>query len=247
MLKLLFHTGRYFMLMQQTFSVPEKWSIFRKRLFEELEKLGWGSIGIVALVSLFMGAVITIQGAYSFTSPWIPLYAVGLATRDTTLLELSPTIISIILAGKVGSNIASEIGTMRVTDQIDALEIMGINPASYLILPKIIAAILINPFIVLLSMFLSIFGGWLFGVLAGVVTTYEYVYGIQFAFVPYYVQYALEKTVVFAFILASVPAYQGFYTQGGALEVGISSTRAVVFSIILVLLANFVLTQMLLA
>lgn len=246
MLKLLFHTGRYFLLMKQTFSVPEKWSIFRKRLFEELDKLGWGSIGIVALVSVFMGAVITIQSAYSFTSPWIPLYAVGLAARDTTLLELSPTIISIILAGKVGSNIASEIGTMRVTDQIDALEIMGINPSAYLILPKIVAAVLINPFIILLSMFLSIFGGWLFGMLAGVVTTYEYVYGIQFAFIPYYVQYALEKTVVFAFIISSVPAYQGFFTQGGALEVGISSTRAVVYSIILVLLANFILTQMLL-
>lgn len=247
MLKLLFHTGRYFMLMQQTFSMPEKWSIFRKRLFEELDKLGWGSVGIVALVSLFMGAVITIQGAYSFTSPWIPLFAVGLATRDTTLLELSPTIISIILAGKVGSNIASEIGTMRVTDQIDAIEIMGVNPSAYLILPKIVASVLINPFIILMSMFLSIFGGWLFGVMAGVVTTYEYVYGIQYAFLPYYVEYALEKTVVFAFIISSVSAYQGFFTDGGALEVGVSSTKAVVWSIVLVLLSNFILTQILLS
>lgn len=246
MLKLLFHTGRYFMLMKQAFSVPEKWSIFRKRLFEELDNLGWGSVGIVALVSIFMGAVITIQSAYSFTSPWIPLYAVGLATRDTTILELAPTIISIILAGKVGSNIASEIGTMRVTDQIDALEIMGVNPSTHLILPKIVASVIINPFIILMSMFLSIFGGWLFGILAGVVTSYEYVYGIQFAFTPYYVQYALEKTVVFAFVISSVSAYQGYFTEGGALEVGISSTRAVVWSIVLVLLTNFFLTQLLL-
>lgn len=246
MLKLLFHTGRYFMLMKQSFSIPEKWGIFRKRLIQELDNLGWGSVGIVALVSVFMGAVITIQSAYSFTSPWIPLYAVGLATRDTTILELAPTIISIILAGKVGSNIASEIGTMRVTDQIDALEIMGVNPATHLVLPKIIASVIFNPFIILMSMFLSIFGGWLFGILAGVVTSYEYTYGIQYAFIPYYVQYALEKTVVFAFIISSVSCYQGFFTDGGALEVGISSTRAVVFSIILILLANFVLTQLLL-
>jgi phospholipid/cholesterol/gamma-HCH transport system permease protein len=204
-------------------------------------------VGIVSIISLFMGAVITIQSAFGFTSPWIPLYAVGVATRDSIILEFSPTIVSLILAGKVGSNIASEIGTMKVTEQVDALEIMGVNSRSFLIFPKIIAAMLINPFLIMISMFLGIFGGYMIGVLTNVVTSYEYIFGIQYDFQAFNVTYALIKTVVFAFIITSVSAYHGYNTEGGALEVGKSSTKAVVYSSIIILLFNVLLTQLLLS
>ena len=242
-----FHVGRYYILIRRVFSKPEKWSIYRKRWLEEMNTLGVGSLGIVIIISLFMGAVITIQSAFGFESPWIPLYAVGVASRDSIVLEFSPTIVSLILAGKVGSSIASEIGTMRVTEQIDALEIMGINSKSYLILPKIIAAVFVNPFLIMISMFLGLLGGLIAGVLSEAVTPYEFVYGIQYDFRPFNVSYALIKTVVFAFIITSVSSYHGYYTQGGALEVGQSSTRAVVFSSIVILLFNVILTQLLLS
>jgi phospholipid/cholesterol/gamma-HCH transport system permease protein len=231
----------------RAFSKPEKKYIFRKRIFEEIDNLGIGSLGIVIIISVFMGAVITIQAAFGFESPWIPLYAVGMTTRDSVILEFAPTLVSLILAGKVGSNIASEIGTMRVSEQIDALEIMGVNSASYLILPKIIAAVFITPFLIIISMFTGIVGGWIFGVLTGVVTPYQYMYGIQYDFRTYNIIYALIKTVVFAFIISSVPAYHGYFTKGGALEVGKASTRAVVYSSLLILIFNFILTQLLLA
>ncbi|MFN4122611.1 MAG: MlaE family ABC transporter permease [Flavobacteriales bacterium] len=239
--------GAYYIFILTVFSRPQRMSWFRRQLVHEMMSLGINSLTIVTIISLFMGAVITIQTAYNIDSPFIPIYAVGLATRDSIILEFSPTIISLILAGKVGSNIASEIGTMRVTEQIDALEIMGINSASYLVLPKIVAALLINPFLVLLSMFLGIFGGWIFGVFAGSVTTTEYEIGIQYAFKVFYVTYALIKTVFFAFIITSVPAFYGYFTQGGALEVGTSSTKAVVVSSIFILIVNYILTQLLLA
>jgi phospholipid/cholesterol/gamma-HCH transport system permease protein len=234
-------------MMGHVFSRPEKFRMYRIELFHEIETLGINSLPIIAIISLFMGAVITIQAAFGFTSPWVPLYAVGVTTRDSIILEFSPTIVSLILAGKVGSNIASEIGTMRVTEQIDALEIMGINSSSYLVLPKILACVIINPFLIIISMFLGVFGGWVLGMFAHVITSYQYVYGLQFEFRPYNVTYALIKTVVFAFIIASVSAYQGYYTHGGALEVGKSSTKAVVYCDILILLFNFILTQLLLA
>ena len=239
--------GRYYALMVRTFSKPEKFSIYWKQILREIESLGLGSLGIVAIISMFMGAVITIQSAFGFESPWIPLYAVGVASRDSIILEFSPTIVSLILAGKVGSNIASELGTMRVTEQIDALEIMGINPSGYLILPKIVAAVFINPFLIIISMFLGLLGGYVAGVFTHAVTSYEYIYGIQYDFRPYNVTYALVKTVVFAFIITSVSAYHGYYTQGGALEVGRSSTRAVVYSSIIILLFNVLITQLLLS
>ncbi|TND08782.1 MAG: ABC transporter permease [Bacteroidetes bacterium] len=246
-MKLLFHIGRYFMLMHRTLRRPEKWSIYRRQIFREIDVIGIGSLGIVAIISVFMGAVITIQSAFGFESPWIPLYAVGVATRDSIILEFSPTIVSLILAGKVGSSIASEIGNMRVSEQIDALEVMGINSAGYLILPKIIASVFILPFLVIISMFLGHFGGYVFGVVTGVVTSYEFVYGIQYEFHPFNVYYALVKIACFAFIIPSVSAYQGYYTKGGSLEVGAASIRAVVYSIIVVLLFNFIVTQLLLA
>lgn len=242
-----FHIGRYYSLILRAFARPEKGEVFRKRVFEEIDKLGIGSLPIVFIISLFMGAVITIQAAFGFESPWIPLYAVGVTTRDSVILEFAPTLVSLILAGKVGSSIASEIGTMRVSEQIDALEIMGVNSASHLIFPKIIAALSINPFLIIISMFTGILGGWGFGVLTNVVTPYEYLYGIQYDFRTYNVVYALIKSVAFAFIIASVPAYHGYFTKGGALEVGRSSTRAVVYSSLLILTFNFILTQLLLA
>lgn len=246
-MNLFYHIGRYSLLIRRVFRKPEKFSIYRKQMFHEIDSLGIGSLGIVAIISVFMGAVITIQSAFGFESPWIPLYAVGLASRDSIILEFSPTIVSLILAGKVGSNIASEIGTMRVSEQIDALEIMGINSSAYLILPKIIAAMIINPFLIVISMFLGLFGGWFFGTITGVVTSYEFIYGIQYTFKPYNITYALIKTVVFAFIITSVSSYHGYFTQGGALEVGKSSTKAVVYSSIIILIFNFILTQLLLA
>ncbi|MFZ4414955.1 MAG: MlaE family ABC transporter permease [Bacteroidales bacterium] len=246
-MKILSEVGRYLVLMKQVFRKPEKQSIYRKQLLLEMDNLGLDSLGIVAIISIFMGAVVTIQMAFNVDSPLIPLYTIGFATRKSVILEFSPTIVSLILAGKVGSRIASEIGTMRVTEQIDALEIMGINPASFLILPKIIASILIYPFLILLSMFLAIAGGWLSGTLTGLVATNDYVYGLQYQFNMFDVTYALIKTVFFAFLTASISGYYGYYTSGGALEVGRSSTKAVVNSSIMIILFNLILTQLLLA
>jgi phospholipid/cholesterol/gamma-HCH transport system permease protein len=246
-MKIFYHIGRYFILLNRVFSKPEKSIIYRNRFFEEVNSLGIGSLGIVAIISVFMGAVITIQAAFGFESPWIPLYAVGLATRDSIVLEFSPAIVSLILAGKVGSSIAGEIGTMRVTEQIDAMEIMGVNSAAYLILPKILAFMFILPFLIIISMFLAMIGGLVFGVLTGAVTPHQFLYGIQYDFRPYNVFYALVKVVVFAFIITSVSSYHGYYTKGGALEVGRSSTKAVVYSSIVLLFFDLLLTQLLLA
>ena len=208
--------------------------------------LGVGSLGIIAVISIFMGAVITIQTASNIDSALIPLYTVGFAARQSIILEFSTTIIALILAGKVGSTIASEIGQMRVTEQIDALEIMGINPAAYLILPKVTAALFINPFLVIISMFLGLGGGMLVGDLTGIVPADQYIVGLQWDFKPFSVVYAFIKTVIFAFILTTVPSYHGYYTRGGAREVGRSSTKAVVFSSIVILVSNYLITQMLL-
>jgi phospholipid/cholesterol/gamma-HCH transport system permease protein len=244
--KLLYHIGNYFLLLKRVFSKPQKYSVYYKQILQEIDSLGIGSLGLIAIISVFMGGVITIQSAYNFNSPFIPLYAIGLGTRESIVLEFSPTIISLILAGKVGSNIASEIGTMRITEQIDALEIMGINSASYLIFPKIVAAVFINPFLVVISMFLGVFGGYIMGITTGACSSYEYIFGIQTLFVPFNIYYSLTKTIVFAFIITSVAAYQGYYTKGGALEVGKASTRSVVYNSILILIANLVITEIML-
>ncbi len=246
-MKIFFHFGRYFMLMKRSFGKPEKLSIFRNRIFEEITILGVNSLGIVAIISVFMGAVITIQSAFNFENPLVPTYAIGVAVRDSMILEFSPAIVSLILAGKVGSSIASEIGTMRVTEQIDALEIMGVNSAGYLIQPKIIASVLFNPVLIIFSMFLGILGGYIFGVMAGVVSDNQFIEGITHDFRPYNVVYALIKSAVFAFLIASVPAYHGYYTNGGALEVGRSSTKGVVYTSVLILAFDLILTQLLLA
>ncbi|HMQ74585.1 MAG TPA: ABC transporter permease [Flavobacteriales bacterium] len=245
-MNILFHIGRYLEFLGHVFGRPERMSLYGRRVSEEVDQLGVKSLGIVALLSVFMGAVITIQTASNIDAAWIPDYVVGFTARQSVILEFSPTIISLILAGKVGSNIAAEVGTMRVKEQIDALDIMGVNSASYLILPKIVAAMLINPFLIVISMFLGIFGGWAVSALTGVVAPNDYIQGLQWDFDPFTVTYALIKTVVFAFIITSVAAYHGYHTHGGALEVGRSSTTAVVFSSVVILIANYMLTQLLL-
>lgn len=242
----LFEFGRYWLFMKQLLTKPEKFSIYKQQFMREVDAFGYGSLGLVALTSVFMGAVITIQTVYNLLNPLIPLSAVGIVARDSIILEFSPTMICLVLAGKIGSSISSEIGTMRVTEQIDALEIMGINSAAYLVMPKIIAAIFIFPFIVLLSMFLGISGGLIAGQLSGVIPAHDYIAGLQESFVPYNVTFALIKTVTFAFMITSVSAYHGYYTEGGALEVGRSSTKAVVYSSILILVFDYIETQLLL-
>ncbi|MBS2098198.1 MlaE family ABC transporter permease [Carboxylicivirga linearis] len=246
-MRIFYHIGRYTLFVKKVFGRPEKHSIFVKQVIKEIDKLGIDSLGIVFIISIFMGAVITLQTAYNLESPLIPRYTIGLAARDSMLLEFSSTIVGLILAGKVGSNIASEIGTMRVTEQIDALEIMGINPAGYLVLPKVVAFIFIIPFLVIISMGVGITGGFLAGSLSGEVPAPDYIYGIQYAFIPFYVVYSLIKGVVFAFVITTVSAYWGYYAEGGALEVGKASTTAVVTSSVQILLFNLLLTQLLLA
>lgn len=240
------YIGKYFTMLSIVLSKPEKWSVFRIRLFNEIQQIGINSIFIVALMSTFMGGVIALQTASNMTSPWLPDYTVGYITQSSTILEFSPTIISLILAGKVGSNVASEIGTMRVTEQIDALEIMGVNSLSYLVLPKIGAAVFFFPILIIFSMFLSMIGGWLALLLSGIVTTDTYILGIRSFFEMKNVWYALSKTVVFGFLIVSIASFYGYYTKGGSLEVGKSSTQAVVSSSIAILIANFFLTQMIL-
>jgi len=247
MIKFLTLLGRYFLLLGKVFSIPEKPSVYYNQTMREFVFLGLNSIGIVSIISFFMGAAITLQTAYNTENPIYPTYLIGLGCRDSIILEFSSTVAALILAGKVGSSIASEIGTMRVTEQIDALEIMGVNSASFLILPKLVATLLFNPFLTLISICVGILGGWIAGTQAGVITTQDFVYGIQYAFIPYYITYSLIKTLFFAFIITSVSAFQGYYVSGGSLEVGQASTKAVVYSSVLILLFNVILTQLLLS
>jgi phospholipid/cholesterol/gamma-HCH transport system permease protein len=245
-MKVISNIGKYILMMFVVFSRPEKFHIFRKRLFEEIQGIGINSIPIVALMSTFMGAVIALQTASNMDNPLLPDYTIGYITQSSTILEFSPTIISLILAGKVGSNVASEIGTMRVTEQIDALEIMGVNSLTFLVLPKVTAAILFFPILVIFSMALSLIGGWAVLVTSDLATTEVYVLGIRSFFEVYNVVYALTKTIVFGFLIVSIASFYGYYTKGGALDVGKASTQAVVSSSIAILIANFVLTQIML-
>lgn len=234
------------MLMFKVFSWPEKIRMYYKQLMTELENLGISSVGIVVIISIFVGAVITIQAENNIENPILPRYLIGVAVRDGLLLEFSPTMVALILAGKVGSSISSEIGTMRVTEQIDALEIMGVNSASFLILPKIMASVIFFPLLCILSIIVGILGGFMISELTSVCTPQDYIYGIQYVFYPYYFTYALKKMVVFAFIISTVSSYHGYFVEGGSVEVGKSSTRAVVFSSITILLFNLILTQLIL-
>ncbi len=246
-MNLLFQFGRYILFLKRVFAKPERHKLFFKSIIKEIDKLGVSSVGIVMIISVFMGAVITLQTAYNIEMPFIPRYTIGLAARDSILLEFSSTIVGLILAGKVGSNIASEIGTMRITEQIDAIDVMGINSANYLILPKIVGFMLIMPFLVILSMGIGITGGWMAGTFTGTVPSGDYIYGIRYAFRPFYVVYSLIKSVAFGFLISSIASYYGYFVSGGSLEVGAASTKAVVVSSIQILLFNLLLTQLLLA
>ncbi len=239
-------TGKYILLMKRVFVLPDRWKMFFRQFPKELEKLGLQSLPIVIIISVFIGAIMTIQTKLNTTNPLLPSYSTGLVTRDTLLLEFSSTIMCLILAGKVGSNIASEIGTMRITEQIDALEIMGVNSANYLILPKITAFVVMMPFLVIFSMALGLIGGYFVGVFTNIITTADYLMGIQYAFIPYYVFYSIVKSLAFAFIISSVAAFYGYYSYGGALDVGKSSTNAVVNGSILILFFNLLITNLML-
>ncbi len=238
--------GSYFILMGKVFSRPEKISIYRRRILYEMEALCMNSIGLTAIISIFIGAVITLQMSINLDSPFIPQTLIGYATRETMILEFSSAVVALILAGKVGSSIASEIGTMRITEQIDALEIMGVNSASYLILPKIVASMLFFPLLTILSILVGIFGGWMIAYATGIMIPADYLDGLLLDFRPYSITYTLIKTVFFAYIITSVSAFYGYNARGNSLEVGAASTRAVVVSCVVVLLFDLILTQVLL-
>lgn len=245
-MKYLLNIGKYFIMLGHVFKRPQKRSIFYDSLFKEIEELGLKSLGIVAFISFFVGGVVAIQTGLNVDNPMIPKYLIGFATKRSIILEFAPTFMAIVLAGKVGSYISSSIGTMRVTEQIDALEVMGVNALNYLVLPKIFASVLFYPFIVLLGMFLGIFGGWVSGFATGLFTSNDYIIGIREDFEPYLIQYSLIKTMVFAFVIATIPSFYGYYVKGGSLEVGKASTQAVVWTSVIIIILNYFLTQMLL-
>lgn len=240
------HIGKYFLMLSQIFQKPQRGRVFKEALFKEVEDLGLKSLGIVLFISFFIGGVIALQTALNLDTPFIPRSLIGFATKRSIILEFAPTFCSIILAGKVGSYITSSIGTMRVTEQIDALEVMGINSLNYLVFPKILATVFFYPFLIILGMFIGIFGGWTAGVLSGLFSAVDYVVGIQTTFDPFLITYAMVKTVIFAFLIATVPAYHGYYVKGGSIAVGQASTQAVVWTTILIVIFNYLLTQMLL-
>lgn len=246
MIKAIGNIGKYLVFLRKVFSKPDNRKVYYKQIIRETENHGLGSILIVMIISLFVGAAITIQTNYNIENPWLPAYLVGVTVRDSLLLEFSSTMIGLVLAGKIGSSIASEIGMMKVTEQIDALQVMGINAPAYLILPKIIATVFFTPILCVISVAMGLFGGYLVCLIGNVIPVSDYILGIQYVFYPYYLSYAMVKTAFYAFIIASVSGYLGYHVQGGAVEVGKSSTRAVVLSCILILLADLVLTNIIL-
>lgn len=239
--------GKYFMFLGSLFTNRETFKTYYKLILDECISIGLGSLFLVALVSTFMGAVTTVQTAYNMVSDFIPDYVISQVVREMIVLELAPTIIAVIYAGKVGSSMAGGLGTMRITEQIDALEVMGINSISYLVLPKIIASIMMYPLLVIIAGVCGMLGGYLAGTLTGIITPTDYVYGLRSSYNEFTVIFALIKSVVFAFLVASISSYKGYYTQGGALEVGVSTTQAVTTSVIAVLIADYLLAQLLLA
>ncbi|MEE9408705.1 MAG: ABC transporter permease [Polaribacter sp.] len=245
-MKYLEDIGKYFVMLGQVFKKPQKGKVFYETLVKEIEELGVKSLGIVMFISFFIGGVIALQTALNLESPFIPKSLIGFAAKRSIILEFAPTFCSIILAGKVGSYITSSIGTMRVTEQIDALEVMGINSLNFLVLPKVIATVFFYPFLIALAMILGIFGGWLAGVLSGLFTATDYVVGIQTTFDPFLIKYAMIKTLVFAFLIATVPSFHGYYVKGGSIAVGKASTQAVVWTTVLIVIFNYILTEMLL-
>lgn len=239
------HIGAYFLMIQKVFRRFVKWSVLKELIIKDIDILIVGSIGIVAFISFFVGGVVAIQTALNLSNPFLPQYLIGFATRQSVILEFAPTFISIIMAGKVGSFITSSLGTMRVTEQIEALKIMGINTYNYLIFPKIIA-MLFYPFVIVVSMFLGILGGYFASIYGGFCSSADFIQGIQLDFIPFHVGYAFLKTMVFSFILATVPSYHGYFLKGGALEVGKASTTSFVWTSVMIITANYLITQFLL-
>lgn len=233
-------------MLRMVFIKPTKGKVMRKLIFQDIQDLIIGSIGIVAFLSFFVGGVVSIQTALNIESPLIPKNLVGFATRQSMILEFAPTFMCIILAGKVGSFITSSIGTMRVTEQIDALEVMGINSVNYLVFPKIIAMLLL-PLVINVSMFLGILGGYAATLYGGFSSSADFIEGIQLDFRPYHVAYAFIKTLIFAMILATIPSYHGYFMKGGALEVGKAATVAFVWTSVVIIVVNYFITQLLLA
>jgi phospholipid/cholesterol/gamma-HCH transport system permease protein len=239
------HFGKYLLMLKGMFSKPENARLYWKEFMHQCAEIGVGSLGIVSIISVFMGAVSAVQTAYQLVSPLISKSTIAQIVRDTVILEFAPTLVCIVLAGVVGSKIASELGNMRVSEQIDALEIMGINTKTYLIMPKIAAAIVTIPMLVVLAMVLGIYGGRLAGSASGILSTDTYDRGLMENFMPYNVTFALIKAYTFAFIISSIPAYYGYYVKGGSLEIGRSSTTSVVVSCIMILLADYMLAAIL--
>lgn len=238
--------GQYFIMLYNTFARMTKGSVLRKLIVKELDDLILGSMGIVAFISFFIGGVIALQTALNLANPLLPKSLIGFATRQSIILEFAPTFISVIMAGKVGSFITSSIGTMRVTEQIDALEVMGVNSLNYLVFPKIVAMSL-YPFVIAIAMFLGIGGGLIATVYGGLAGIQDFIIGLQEDFVPFQLVYAFIKTAVFAFLLATIPSFHGYYMKGGALEVGQASTSSFVWTTVAIIMSNYVLTQLLLA
>jgi phospholipid/cholesterol/gamma-HCH transport system permease protein len=238
--------GRYLLMLKGMFSKPENGRMYWKEFMHQCSEIGIGSLGIVVTISVFMGAVSTLQTAYQLVSPFIPKATIAQIVRDTVILEFAPTLVCIVLAGVIGSKISSELGNMRVSEQIDALEIMGINTKTYLILPKIVAALIVIPMLVVISAVLGIWGGRFAGTMSGILSAHTYDRGLLQYFQPYNVFFALIKAYTFAFIISSISAYYGYYVKGGALEIGRASTKSVVVSCIMILFADYILAQLLL-
>jgi phospholipid/cholesterol/gamma-HCH transport system permease protein len=238
--------GEYFIFLRKVFSKPDKTKIFFKKLIFEMESMGIGSMLIVSIVSIAMGSVITTQTAMQIESSWIPSWTVGFVSRTSIVMELCPTIISLLLVGNLGSRITAEIGSMRVTEQIDALEVMGINPASYLVLPKVLAAMVVNPILIIFSIFFALVGGYLTVLLTGCITPYHFMDGLTYCFRAYDIFYAITKTFVFAFVMSSVAAFYGYRIDGGALELGKANTQGIVVSSFIILILNVLITQIML-
>ena len=245
-MKLLGHIGNYFIMLTKIFGKFTKWQVLKPLIFKEIDVLIIGSLGIVSFISFFVGGVVAIQTALNMENPFLPKNLIGFATRQSVILEFAPTFISVIMAGKVGSFITSSIGSMRVTEQIDALEVMGVNTYNYLIFPKIVALSL-YPFIIGISMFLGILGGYIACVYGGWTSSSEFIEGIQLDFIPFHVTYAFIKTAFFSFILATIPSYHGYFMKGGALEVGKASTISFVWTSVTIIIINYLITQSLLA
>ncbi|PZF72286.1 MlaE family ABC transporter permease [Taibaiella soli] len=244
--KFLDHLGRFTLMLKETINKPENGKVYWIEFMEQCNDIGIRSLPIVLIISVFLGMVLTVQTAYQLVSPLVPKPVIAGIVRDSAILELSPTVICVVLAGVVGSKIASELGNMRVSEQIDALEIMGINTRTYLVLPKILAAIIMVPCLIIISIAVTIWGGYIAGMFSSILSRDQFEQGLVSGFLPYNLFFAMAKAFVFAFIISSVPAYYGYYVQGGALEIGRASTTSVVVSCILILFADYGLTVLLL-